>query len=245
MVSDFFKKHRQSFTLNKVILGLLLVIGAFCMLSPAMGFWKLLLGDKLGLPLGNIIFPLLLLAVIGCVMGYAVLNNNSRIHFFKTHRMWLAVLAGVAVPCLIFTAFYELLILCENFDYKAKQGEARQNLVDLYKAQQKYHAAPGQYAGTFEEMGWSPKGQLRYSYFISKTGGIKANQGIGYSDIEAFGLPFKASPFSSKNAFTVYALANLDIDEAWDVWSIDDNKNLVNVVEDCAVNSWAEWKEKH
>jgi type II secretory pathway pseudopilin PulG len=191
---------------------------------------------------GGIFFVALPLALVGESRLWKKLFP-TRIYTEKSYNI-----AGATIFSILFTGAALIIPSVLNFSGQAKQSEAKQNLVDLYKAQQKYHAAHGQYATTFEELDWNPRKYekyIRYSYFIPKTGGIKADQGIGYSDIEEFRLPFKASPFSSKNAFKVYAIANIDIDPVWDVWSIDDGDNLVNEVDDVFTDSWEDWKKKH
>jgi hypothetical protein len=48
-------------------------------------------------------------------------------------------------------------------------------------------------------------------------------------------MPAAATPFANDNSFAVYGWGNIDNDGTIDVWHIDDQKFLVNDVDDLAL----------
>jgi len=94
---------------------------------------------------------------------------------------------------------------------RTRQSETKGNLKALYVAQESYRAEFDVYeAGDFERIGFSPRGQqLRYTYVITDVVNERGREGFT-------GWGFSTAP-----------------DHAGDVWRIDQNNELTNVVNRC------------
>jgi type IV pilus assembly protein PilA len=152
--------------------------------------------------------------------------------YFKSSA---GIFMGFLFLFLIFVAFPNFL----QFDARAKQSEAKQNLGEIYNAYEVYHrrhhaypTSPSIQVGDityncFAVVGWRPKHKrwLRYNY--------------NCMNIEAFSPPTNDSPCpprivtsATKDSFTIAACGNVDNDTTVDVWTVDDAKHLRNVVDD-------------
>ena len=109
----------------------------------------------------------------------------------------------------------------------AKQGEARKNLPQIFEQQEQYKAKNGKYAQTFKELGWKPTGEINYKYFLSPQESMK-----GSCPSCDYALPAGVKPNVADNSFTIAAVGNIDYDPSTDVWSINNQKQLVNDVDD-------------
>ena len=83
--------------------------------------------------------------------------------------------------------------------------EAKTNLGSIFTSQITYYGEEDTYASSIENLGWAPEGKTYYSYSI----------------VEATATQFIAR-----------AEANIDKDPTLDVWEIDGNRQLSNVVND-------------
>ena len=120
---------------------------------------------------------------------------------------------------------------------RAKQGEAKWYLEEIYNDYSAYHRkhhtypiAPSIQVGDtvldcFQIVGWKPRGNIRYNY--------------NCMNIEAFSPAVNDSPCppgivtaATKDSFTVAACGNIDNDTTVDVWTINDSKKLKNVIDD-------------
>ena len=115
----------------------------------------------------------------------------------------------------------------------AKQSEAKTWLTAIYYAQKAYFSRTNTYAGgpdAFKLINWEPAGQNRYAYYCqgamipSKLPELYARFNYGRN----WHWPVKTVTATSKTGFTCMAVGNLDNDEMLDVWSINDEKVLVN-----------------
>ena len=114
------------------------------------------------------------------------------------------------------------------------QSEAKTNLGAIYAAQQFYYSNANTYAAgadVFQKINWKPAGMNRYAYYC--------NSSVIPNKIGEFKLPLpdknwpvKERPKSSQTGFTCMAIGNIDSDDTLDVWSINDNKNLENLLND-------------
>jgi type IV pilus assembly protein PilA len=134
----------------------------------------------------------------------------------------IGVMAAIAIPNFI------------NFQGRAKQSEARNNLKAAFTAQRVYFQEKDRWGRTFEEIGFAPEKGRRYTYCMGK------------QCLPCDGEDCKVSPPPSpcqgltsvgkgpKDGFSICAYANLDTDDTWDVWVIDQDgepQNLSNDME--------------
>jgi competence protein ComGC len=140
------------------------------------------------------------------------------------------ILVAIAIPNFLRTN-------CGYGNWGCKQSEAKQNLGAIFTAYTSYHSdnntyptAPFiKYQGTTYNClaiaDWEPKGQIRYNYNCMNT--------------EAFSPATNDSPCppgifttATKDSFTVAACGNVDNDTTIDVWTINDQKKLKNIIDD-------------
>jgi type IV pilus assembly protein PilA len=127
-----------------------------------------------------------------------------------------------------------------RFNTRAMQAEARMNLWAIFTAQMAYYGETNTYAGrsgengsgAFTDMGWAPQGNTRYAYYaggdyIAPT---RPEITIPYRPGESWIYPIR--PEASGSGFTVIAVGNVDGDPCLDVWMINDEKQLTNLVND-------------
>ncbi len=110
---------------------------------------------------------------------------------------------------------------------KAKQSEARTNLGAIYVCQLVYFGSNDTFAGgpdAFEILNWRPESDkvMRYTFVLDE-------------DVWAGSPPLSTVPTgtpSSNTRFLAIAASNLDNDPTIDILTIDQNRNLVNVMSD-------------
>lgn len=124
----------------------------------------------------------------------------------------IGILAAIAIPKFL------------NFLAKTKQAEAKSNLGSIYVTQIAYFIAHDTFGPTFSAIGWTMSETTKYEYFLA------SDQTIG----DVSGLPMPSSVAVSSTGFTAGATGNLDSDAVYDMWSIDDAKNLSNITNDVA-----------
>ena len=120
-----------------------------------------------------------------------------------------------------------------RFQASAKQSEAKQNLGAIYSAQQDYFSKHGYYARTFAEAGWEPKGSIRYSYYMGDD-----YVGPAVNAYPAKGL-IKGTRVDN-GSFQAVAVGNIDNEPTPDIWMIDQDKKLVNPVDDVKLDNFGE-----
>lgn len=130
------------------------------------------------------------------------------------------ILAAVAVPEYV------------EFQSKAKQAEAKSKLQMAFTAQQSFFAERGRYCRTFQECGLENLSDGTYVFFMGAD--VSAAPGLDYLKYEGSSLleSMGIDPVVSKNAFVIVAVGNIDSDVDLDVWSIDEERGLYNVVSD-------------
>lgn len=126
---------------------------------------------------------------------------------------FVGILAAIAIPNFI------------KFQSRAKQSEAKMNLKAIYNAEQSSYAENGSFATTFEAMGWVQYDEARYTYYI------------GSDVIESTKQPPEALPpgvesYVNAEGFRAVAVGNIDGDPTLDVWVIDHENRLENVIND-------------
>ncbi|NIO16000.1 MAG: prepilin-type N-terminal cleavage/methylation domain-containing protein [Deltaproteobacteria bacterium] len=122
----------------------------------------------------------------------------------------IGILAAIAIPNF------------NNFVAKTKKSEAKSNLGAIYNCELSYYAEFDMYSASFSTIRWVPVGTLKY-YTYS----------VG-SELYGIGDPVPAgiTPGADNISFSAYSWGNLDQDVTYDIWQIDQIKNLVNLIDD-------------
>ena len=124
----------------------------------------------------------------------------------------IGILAAIAIPNFL------------SFVSKARISEVKSNLEAVYKAETSYFAEKDRYSNSFVEIRWVPVGVAYYTYSV----------GIEYfgKDNNVNPKPASVTPAANDNSFSAYGWGNIDSDATMDIWHIDDQRNLVNDVDD-------------
>lgn len=125
----------------------------------------------------------------------------------------IGILAAIAIPNFL------------KFQSKAKQSEAKSNLSAIFVCEIAYFGENECYGRTFEGIGWHPEGTYRYAYFLGDDV-VQPFAGPSYQ------LPEGIDAYVDENGFKAIAVGNIDADPDLDVWVIDQDKNLTNVIND-------------
>jgi len=138
----------------------------------------------------------------------------------------IGILAAIAIPNFL------------RFQAKSKQSEAKTNLGGIFTAQTSYFSENNRY-GSFGEIAWAPIGTKQiYTYYSGSDGA--GGSGLGdFKDAPApsghtawAGTPVPAQSTGVTAGFTSGAIGNVDSDATTDIWSVNDQKNLVVVSDD-------------
>ncbi len=139
--------------------------------------------------------------------------------------IFLGIMAAIAIPNFL------------RFQARAKQSEAKQNLGAIFTAYAAYYAdnntyptAPminvnGKDYNCLAIADWEPKGRIRYTYECMGTVAYHNDQ---IAPSESCG----GNSGADQTSFTISACGNIDADSTLDVWTINDSKVLINVVND-------------
>ena len=123
----------------------------------------------------------------------------------------IGILAAIAIPNFL------------KFQAKAKQSEAKSNLSSIFIAQSSYFSEYNMFCTTFSSLNWKPEGVTRYEYFLAS--------GETTGSVNGFTMPTGVEVGAT--AFTAGATGNIDNETTtYDMWTINDKKNLQNVTND-------------
>lgn len=135
----------------------------------------------------------------------------------------IAFLAMISVPS--FTKYLA----------KAKRAEVFMQLSSLYAAQKAYWAEHGHYSTQLsgqDSVGWQPAGyagggsgeKFYYTY------GFSGSEGQNYCTGK-LGTPssYFSGAYADENGFLAYAAGDVSKSGIPDIWSVDQNNNIVNV----------------
>ena len=123
----------------------------------------------------------------------------------------IGILATIAVPKFM------------QYQAKAKQTEAKRNLVAIHTGEIAYFAENNGYIDDFNAIGFGVSGSSqRYYYELGRASTGELPPGCTASTLDEV----------SANGFKAVAIGNIDGDSTCDVWMIDDQKNLKNVTND-------------
>jgi len=145
----------------------------------------------------------------------------------------IGILAAIAIPNFL------------RFQAKSRQSEAKTNLGGIFTAQTAYLGENNRY-GTFTEIAWAPIGtSQRYTYYSGSTpvGGntgitdfVAAPVPIGQTAWAGPVTPGQTVPTGATPAeFTAGAIGNVDTDVSVDIWTMTEQRRLVNVSDDVAI----------
>ena len=123
----------------------------------------------------------------------------------------IGILAVIAIPNFM------------RYQAKAKQTEAKNNLVAIHTGEIAYFAEYNGYVDDFNAIGFSVTGtSQRYYYELGKASSGNLPPGCTASTLDNV----------TSSGFLAVAIANIDGDPTCDVWTIDDQKTLTNVIND-------------
>ena len=128
----------------------------------------------------------------------------------------IGILAAIAIPNFL------------TYQARAKQSEARMNLAAIHTAEVIYFAEKNTYGKTFGEIGFSVTtgSSPRYQYML----GAEETTGADPTGCTVSTTLIHTTDFAT--GFKAFAVGNIDGDATCDVWSIDQNKDLDNGVND-------------
>ncbi len=124
----------------------------------------------------------------------------------------------------------------EGLSMQGVRAEARIALRDLAEIQHSFAAANGRFCTTFEECGWQAPRRSTYLYYLSPT---EVTGGTGAEDASFLRMQAESTlggmnlqPSVTRTAFVLMAVGDPDDDGDLDVWSMDEDDNLVHLIKD-------------
>lgn len=163
--------------------------------------------------LAGTLYNPLLIVPIGIALIYFSLPFTQLIKILITFAI-IIIVGAVIMPSFL------------RFSGPPKAHEAIRTLIYLSYNEHKYHSKNGIYTSSFKELEWMPENIKNYCYLLSET---EVRRPLTYSDCS---LPPGIKPIIEKDKFLIVAVGNIDGDSTLDVWSIDENKELKNLVDD-------------
>jgi type IV pilus assembly protein PilA len=138
----------------------------------------------------------------------------------------IGILASIAIPNFL------------RFQAKSKQSEARLLLSGIFTAQTSYFSENNRY-GSFNEIAWSPIGTKQVYTYYSGSDGAGGSGLTDFKDPPApmghtawTGTPAPAQSTGLTAGFTSGAIGNVDSDATLDIWTVNDQKKIVNISDD-------------
>lgn len=152
----------------------------------------------------------------------------------------IGILAAIAIPNF------------QRFTAKSRQAEAKTSLSALYSAEKAFQGEWNTFTARFVPMGYAPSGDLRFEHgFGADFYAVPANYsgpsgtaaGINTADFCGGGTcqvinvpvapdPVGAGAVATATTFIAEANADIDGDADKDVWTINDQKQIVNTNSD-------------
>lgn len=213
------------------LIGSLISVGLPAIFGIIMLLNEKLITGPLGTDLAILWLLALLLSFFAGVIGLREsIRSKAKLNSYL--KSGLGIMMGIFFIIIIFVAIPNFI----QFNARAKQSEAKQNLRAIYDAYEVYHRRSHAYPSSpsiqvgdtvyncFSIAGWAPKGQIRNNYNCMNTEVFSPS----YRNYSCPGTYTHAT----KDSFTIAACGNLDNDTTVDVWTIDDAKHLRNVVDD-------------
>jgi type IV pilus assembly protein PilA len=150
----------------------------------------------------------------------AVKDMSEQLSTGGTSVALIGVMAAIAIPNFM------------KFDARSKQSEVKANLKSAFTAQRVYLAEKDRWGRTFEEIGFAPEPGRRYTYCMGKQC-LPCDK----EDCKVAPAPSPCQGLTSvgkgpKEGFSICAYGNLDSDDTWDVWVIDQEGEPENLSDD-------------
>lgn len=121
-----------------------------------------------------------------------------------------------------------------KFEARSKQSEAKANLKAAFTAQRIYLQEKDRWGRTFEEIGFRPEPGRRYTYCMGKQCMPCDKEGCKVAPAPSPCQGLTSVGKAPQEGFSICAYGNLDSDDTWDVWVIDQKgepENLSNDLE--------------
>lgn len=134
----------------------------------------------------------------------------------------IGVMAAIAIPNFM------------KFDARSKQSEVKANLKSAFTAQRVYFQERDRWGRTFEEIGFLPEPGRRYTYCMGKQCLPCDKEGCKVAPPPSPCQGLTSVGKGPQEGFSICAYGNLDSDDTWDVWVIDQKgepENLNNDLE--------------
>ena len=131
----------------------------------------------------------------------------------------IGILAAIAIPNFL------------KFQAKAKQSEAKTNLAAVHTAQVAYFGENGSFGSFFSTVNWEPEGANKYQYEMD-TDSIASTVDLSAVTDAWTGCADPASSNVDAVGFTAGAFGNVDADVGPDTWTLNDDRELTNCVND-------------
>lgn len=164
----------------------------------------------------------------------------------------IGILAAIAVPNFM------------RYQCKAKQSEAKSNLMGLYVAEKAFHADYGYYSSDLVSVGWTPFGAPAYVYGFAYPGpeelreserkpadydadrkdtvdsslagaNYQTNKMVDGDGNKLLSTDLPEDSWVERARFKAAAVGDVKKDDEgrMDVWTVDENRTLVNETDDC------------
>jgi type IV pilus assembly protein PilA len=130
----------------------------------------------------------------------------------------IGILAAIAIPNFL------------AYQARSKQSEAKTNLGGIYTSEIGYFGEYNDFNSAFATIGYQVAGTTaRYNYSLGGPAWVGAAMGSTCSAWGGAGVTLQAAGVPG---FTAAAVGNVDTDPLCDVWTMNDNKTLLNAVPD-------------
>jgi type IV pilus assembly protein PilA len=152
----------------------------------------------------------------------AVKDMSDQMSTGGTTVALMGVMAAIAIPNFM------------KFEARSKQSEVKAHLKAAFTAQRVYLAEKDRWGRTFEEIGFAPEPGRRYTYCMGKQCLPCDREGCKTAPPPSPCQGLTSVGKGPQEGFSICAYGNLDSDDTWDVWVVDQKgepENLSNDLE--------------
>ncbi|MFY0522411.1 type IV pilin protein [Archangium gephyra] len=122
----------------------------------------------------------------------------------------VGIMAAIAIPNFV------------KFQARSKQAEAKANLKAAFAAQRAYLQEKDRWGRTFEEIGFAPEPGRRYTYCMGRQCLPCDKEGCEVAPVPSPCQGLTSVGKRPEEGYSICAYGNLDSDDTWDVWVIDE-----------------------
>jgi len=133
----------------------------------------------------------------------------------------IGILAAIAIPNFL------------RFQAKSKQSEAKTNLGGIFTAETSYFAEENVFAD-LDQISWAPVGRAIYRYHVANANFDLGNT-AGVTTLAAWVTATPGIQNTTPYGFTAGAQGSVDTDGVLDQWTINNDRDLRNYVNDVVV----------